>query len=117
MQNRYHWAGAIALTTIFVTTSGFAAQSEAELIAQAKITKSQAEKTALAKVPRGKIQSAEIEKEHHALVWSFDIVRPESKDITEVLVNAKTGKIVSFSTETPAAQAKESADDKAASNH
>jgi hypothetical protein len=34
-----------------------------------------------------------------------------------VLVNAKTGKIVEVSTENPAAQAEESAADKAASNH
>lgn len=102
-------AGIVAL----VSTS-FAASSEAVLMKQAKITKPQAEKIALAKVPHGKIQSAEIENEHHALVWSFDIGSPGNKNITEVLVNAKTGKIVSISTEMPTDQAKENAADEAA---
>ncbi|MEO5719348.1 MAG: PepSY domain-containing protein [Chthoniobacterales bacterium] len=105
---------ALALAALLLPTAGFAASSEAELMKQAKITKAEAEKIALAKVPEGKIQSAEIENEHHALVWSFDIVKPGSKDITEVLVNAKTGKIVSVDTENPTAQAKERAEDKAA---
>lgn len=106
---------AVAVAATFaLATSSFAAPSEAELMKQAKITKAEAEKIALAKVPHGKIQSAEIENEHYALVWSFDIAKPGSKDITEVLVNAKTGKIVEISTETPKAQAKERAEDKKA---
>ena len=94
-------------------TSGLASPSEAELMKQAKITKAQAEKIAMARVPRAKIQSEEIENENHALVWSFDMVKSGSKDITEVLVNAKTGKLVSVSTETPNDQAREHAADKA----
>lgn len=108
----------LALTLAVVTAnSGFAEQSQAELLKQAEVTKSQAEKTALTKVPHGKIQSAEVENEHHALVWSFDITTPGSRDITEVLVNARTGKIVSISAENPARQAKESAADKATGAH
>jgi hypothetical protein len=117
MKSRTHLVLGIALTTVFVTTSGFAAPSEAELMTQAKISKAQAEKIALAKVPRGKIQSVELENEHRALVWSFDIAKPGSKNITEVLVNAKTGNIISISTETLADQAKENEADKATSNH
>ena len=106
---------AVALAaTLVLARFALAAPSEAELMKQAKITKAQAEKIALAKVPHGKIQSAEIENEHHAIVWSFDIAKPGSKDITEVLVNAKTGTIVEISTETPKAQAKERAEDKKA---
>lgn len=80
---------------------------------QAKISKTQAAKIAIAKVPNAKIQSEEIENEHNALVWSFDMVKSGSKDVTEVLVNAKTGKVVSVSTETPNDQAREHAADKA----
>jgi hypothetical protein len=94
-----------------------AGETDAQLLKQAKIGKTQAEQIALTKVANGKIQSAEIENEHNALVWSFDIVKPGSKDITEVLVNAKTGNIIDISTENPTAQAKESAADKAAGNH
>jgi len=86
--------------------------SEAELIKQAKITKAEAEQIALAKVSHGIVKSAEIEKEKGHLVWSFDIARPSTRDITEILVDAKTGKIISTQTETPRDQAKEAAADK-----
>ena len=91
----------------------FAAQpSEAELIKQAKITRAEAEQIALAKVSRGIVKSAEIEKEKGRIVWSFDIARPGTQDITEILINAKTGKIISTQTESPREQAKEAAADK-----
>ncbi len=89
-------------------------ETDAELLKQARITRTQAEQIALAKVPKGKIQSAEIENEHHALVWSFDIVQAGTNNITEVLVNAKTGRIVDVSTENTNDQAKERAADKKA---
>jgi uncharacterized membrane protein YkoI len=91
----------------------FAAQpSEAELMKQAKITKAQAQEIALAKVPQGTVKSAEIENEKGHLVWSFDIAKPNTKDITEILVDANTGKIISIQTESPRDQAKEAAADK-----
>jgi uncharacterized membrane protein YkoI len=87
-------------------------ETQAELKAQAKITQAEAEKTALTKVPDGKIKEAELENERGILIWSFDISMPSSKSITEVQVDAKTGKIVSTEVETPEDQAKESAADK-----
>ncbi|MEY2438831.1 MAG: hypothetical protein QOI34_216 [Verrucomicrobiota bacterium] len=91
----------------------FAAQpSEADLTKQAKITKTEAERIALAHVSHGVVKSAEIEKEKGHLVWSFDIARPGADDITEILVDAKTGKIISTQTESPREQAKEAAADK-----
>jgi uncharacterized membrane protein YkoI len=96
------------------TASIFAAKNEtqAQLQAEAKVTQAAAQKTALAKVPNGKVKSSELEKEHGKLVWSFDISTPGSKNITEVQVDAKTGKIVAVEVETPKDQAKESAADK-----
>jgi hypothetical protein len=101
-------------TAVFTFAAhGFAAQpSEAELMKQTKITKAEAEQIALAKVSRGVVKSAEIEKEKGYLVWSFDIARPGTRDITEILVDAKTGKIISTQTESPRDQAKEAAADK-----
>ena len=91
-----------------------AQETQAELKAQAKITQAEAEKSALAKVPDGKIKAAELEKEHGKLIWSFDIFMPKSKNITEIQVDAKTGKIVSTQVETPKDQAAEAAADKKA---
>ena len=87
-------------------------ETQAQLRAQAKIGREEAAKTALATVPSGKIKSAELEKEHGKLIWSFDISMPRSKNITEVQVDAKTGAIVSTKVETPQEQAKEAAADK-----
>jgi len=58
-------------------------------------------------VQTGTIQSAELEEEHGKLIWSFDISTPSTKNITEVQIDARNGRIVSVQIETPAAQMKE----------
>jgi uncharacterized membrane protein YkoI len=68
---------------------------QAKLTAEAKVSKDDAEKTALAKVPNGTIKESELEKEHGKLIWSFDVATPDTKDITEVNVDAITGDVVS----------------------
>jgi uncharacterized membrane protein YkoI len=89
-----------------------AEESEAALKAEAKVTEVEARKTVLAKVPGGSIKSSELEKEHGKLVWSFDVAKPKSRNITEVQVDAKTGKIVSTKIETPADEAREAEGDR-----
>ena len=66
--------------------------NEARLARQAKITKEQAQETALKRAP-GTVESAELEREHRKLVYSFDI-RNAKGTIDEVQVSAITGKIV-----------------------
>jgi uncharacterized membrane protein YkoI len=70
-----------------------------------KITVEQARAVALAKAP-GKIESEELEREEGKLVWSFDI-RTSAKIITEVWVDANTGKVLKTEVETAAAEARE----------
>jgi hypothetical protein len=84
---------------------------QARLQAQAKISQADAQATALAQVPNGTVKESELEKEHGKLIWSFDIATPDSKDITEVAVDAITGKVVSVEKETPEQQAKEAKED------
>ena len=94
----------LALASIFAFSSSLALADEttqAKLHAEAKISEADARTMALAKVPGGSISSSELEKEHGRLIWSFDIAQVGSKNITEVQVDAKTGKIVSSKTETP----------------
>jgi hypothetical protein len=86
---------------------------DAALRKQARVTKQEAERIALAGVSHGKIKSAELEKENDLLIWSFDIARPGTKNLTEVWVDAKTGKIASLNVETPKDQAQEATADKA----
>ena len=63
--------------------------------------------TALAAVPDGRIRSAELEREHGQLIYSFDIAVPHHSGIEEVEVSAVTGRIVSRSHESPAAERRE----------
>jgi uncharacterized membrane protein YkoI len=103
-----------AMSGVSTFTLRAAEETQAELKAQAKITQAEAEKTALARVPAGKIKASELEKEHGKLIWSFDISTPKSRNITEIQVDAKTGKIFSTQVETPKDQAAEAAADKKA---
>ena len=100
-----------ALVVAAVTTIQ-AHPSQAQLMTETKVTKSRAEKTALTKVPDGVIKSAELEREHGLLIWSFDIAKPGTKNITEVQIDAKTGKIASITIETPKDQATEATAEK-----
>lgn len=92
--------------------SANAGVNEKQLAKEAKITRNQAERTALARVPQGRISAGELEREHGKLIWSFDIAKPSTPDISEVQVDAKTGRIVSVKNETPTDQAAEVAADK-----
>ena len=83
--------------------------SQAALQAEAKVSRDDALKTALARVPDGTVKEAELEKEKGRLIWSFDLATPDSKDISEVAVDAITGELVSVEKETPEQEAKENA--------
>ena len=102
------------LAACSASTLAAAEESPTALKAQAKVTEAKAQKTALARVPGGSIKSSELEKERGKLIWSFDIAMPKSRNITEVQVDAKSGKIVSTQIETPADQAKEAKGDQKA---
>jgi hypothetical protein len=86
---------------------------EAKLMAQAKVSKETAQATALAKVPNGTIKEGELEKENGKLQWSFDVATPDSKDITEVNVDAVTGEVISAAKESATDEAKEASEDAA----
>ncbi len=114
VMKKSHLGFGLSVVSMFALVAAISAKglSEAELTKQAKMTKAEAEQIALAKVPHGVVKSAEIENEKGYLVWAFDIARPGTHDITEIWVDAKTGKIISTQTESPRDQAKEAAADK-----
>ena len=103
---------ALALAVSWTPFNLWAQQSEAELLKQARVTKHQAKRIALARVKHGTIKSAELEKENGMLIWSFDIAQPGRKHITEVWVDATTGKITAVDVETRIGEKKEAAEDK-----
>lgn len=68
------------------------------------LSKARAERIALARVAGGTIRSAELENELHHRVWSFDIARHGRSGITEVLVDARNGRVLQVHDESPAAE-------------
>ena len=80
---------------------------QAKLMAKAKVSQADAQATALAQVSNGTVKESELEKEHGKIIWSFDIATPDTKDITEVNVDAISGQVVSKETEKPENEANE----------
>lgn len=102
----------ILLTGLSIGLVSAAEESPSALSAKATITQERAAEIALARVPGGSVVEAELEKEHGKLVWSFDISQPNSKNILEVQVDAKTGEIAAEETETPGDEADEESENK-----
>ena len=103
---------ALTLGAIWAPFNLVAQQSEAELLKQARVTKHQAKRIALARVKHGTIKKAELEKENGVLIWSFDVAQSGKKDLTQVWVDATTGKIAAVDVETPISDKKEAAENK-----
>jgi len=74
------------------------------LLRQATVTPDSATAIALRAVPGATVKSAEIEKEDGRLVYSFDLVIAGKSGVEEVLVDARTGKVVSKEHEDEAAE-------------
>ena len=92
------WAlAAILLTTVAAAAGSVRAQGPPDppLLARAKVGREDAQRVALARVPKGStVRSAELEKEGGALRWTFDLNTPGSRRVTEVGVDARTGRVV-----------------------
>lgn len=101
--------GVFAVGSINVSAQEKEEKQDAKLAKQAKITMEQARETALIAAP-GTVEDGELEKEHGKLVYSFDI-RNAKGTISEVWVDAKTGKVISNKEETKADEEKEKKDD------
>lgn len=92
-------------------------EERAGLLKQATVTPEIATRTALARVPGGKVQSAELEQEKGALIYSFDIKVLGKSGIEEVNVNARTGAVVGVEHESVKKEQAEAKADKAAASH
>ena len=112
---RFHLLIAASATAVLaVALAGCATheRNEEKLESQARVSRADAEKTALQKVPDGTVKEGELEKEKGKLIWSFDVSRPGTSDITEVHVDAITGSVIAVEKETAASEAKEGAKEK-----
>lgn len=84
-------------------------KANTKLAKKAKITLAKAREIAL-REDNGTVEGEELEKEKGKLVYSFDI-RNATGTITEIWVDAKSGKVIHKSEENAAAEAKEKAAD------
>ena len=89
-------------------------ESQPGLAAQATVSADSAQKIALSQVSHGRVREAELEQEKGTLVYSYDIKAAGKSGVDEVLVDAKTGAVVSKTHESPKAEAKEAASEKKA---
>jgi len=86
------------------------------LAKQAKITEATARATATRRVPNGQIKEVELEREHGHLQYSYDVVVPGKTGVTEVSVDAVTGKVLNVHTESVEDESKEAAQEKKSPN-
>lgn len=96
----------VAVAVALLSAGVYAAESQADLQKDAKISMKEARQIALKQVHRGKIESAELEREHGKLIYSFDI-KTSHPGVTEVNVDAKNGNVVAVQHESPATEAAE----------
>ena len=81
-------------------------------LAQSKLIGMKRAKQIAMEQVKGKIKSSELEKEKGKMIYSFDI-RNEKGGITEVNVDAYTGKVIAVQVENAKDEAKEKAEEKA----
>jgi hypothetical protein len=97
---------------------GSAFASEAPAMTKAgvsgRISEQQARDIARQKFPDSAFESAELETEGGALIWSIDVRPHGSNDIRELQIDAHDGHLIRTEIETPADQAAEKAADLAA---
>ena len=72
----------------------FVCASPIEQQGGAKITRNEAEHIALARYPDARVTAAKLETVQGKLIWSIEMARPKSKRLTEVVVDAMSGRIV-----------------------
>jgi uncharacterized membrane protein YkoI len=90
--------------------------NKADLAAMAKVSQDDAQRTALTSLKdssKATVKEAELEAENGCLVYSFDIAVEGRRGIQEVQVDAGNGKVLSSKHESPKAEAREQAKDKA----
>jgi uncharacterized membrane protein YkoI len=104
-------AGLAATLTVPALAEGNEATEKPVPATQARISEAQARDIALARVKGGTVKSSELEEEQGKVVWSFDIEQPARPGVMEVLVDAKSGKIISVKHETPQQEADEARKD------
>jgi uncharacterized membrane protein YkoI len=99
--NAHHIMAALALCAAPLAAQNIKTELPDSLVAKAKVTEAAARKTAMAKIPKGTPTAVELEREKGKLQYSYDFTVPGETDITEVNVDAITGKVLGVQKEKP----------------
>lgn len=90
------------VTLTLALVLGCSSHSSRALRSQARVQEAEARATALAQAPGGTVKESELEEEDGLLIWSFDIAVPGQAGVTEVQVDARTGRVARIEHETEA---------------
>jgi hypothetical protein len=101
------------LSLLAVSVSVLNAAPVSAWSAHPRVSMHTARARALALVPNGTIRSAELEREHGIQIYSFDIEIPHRAGVEEIQISAATGRLVSRTHESPAAEHRESQTERA----
>ena len=101
------------LSSAAYAQAGYKKDIPDSLAKAAKVSEETAAATAQKRVPKGSIQAVELERENKRLIYSYELKVPGRSGVEEVNVDAITGKVLSAEHESPAAEKKEQAKDKA----
>jgi len=104
---RSFFVSSLALVALCVGTA-----RAADLLNEARVGEAEARAAALARVPGGTVKSRELEKENGRLIWTFDIATQASRGLTEVHVDAKSGRVIAVKKESAAEEAAEAREEK-----
>src|SRR5579863_5401165 len=95
----YRIMAALALLSTPLAAQQIKMELPDSLVSQAKITEAAARKIAIARVPKGSPTAVELERENGHLQYSYDFAVPGDKQVTEVNIDALTGKVIAVQKE------------------
>lgn len=98
--NTHHIMAALALCAAPLAAQEMKTDLPDSLVAKAKVTETAARKTAATKVPKGTATAVELERENGKLQYSYEFTVPGETGVTEVNVDAITGKVLGVEKET-----------------
>lgn len=77
------------------------AEDKAGLWSKATISADSAVAIAVAQVPGGKVSAGELEEEDGTLIYSLDVSVPGKPGVTEIHIDARTGRVLKSTEEKP----------------
>lgn len=111
------FAGLLVLLVFGTPAMAAAAAESSRPQAGKRLSEAQARAIAQRQVPNSAFEHAELEKAAGRKIWSIDLRPNGSNDIVEIHIDAYSGEVLETTTETPAQQRAERAEDSRANEN